>query len=296
MPSSVRRPFRLRRKGMQLAFGGKIFLGSLGVLFGGPIGGLIGATLGHFLFDSGLVDERVVASKGRARRPVFIPPTSQRGYATGATGPSAPEGDAASSQTRFVVNLIALAMGLANADGELKSAEVRTVKDLFEKTWRYGPEEMKIVQALMKRFQNGLTSYQIPEVCREFVKVSTDHERRIMVHLLFSVGAADGQINPTEERYIEGVARWLGVPPSDYLQVRGQYIEDSAKPYRVLGLEPGADLEKVKQAYRRLAVEYHPDKVSHLGKELQDFAQKKFIEITQAYEAITARAQGRPKA
>ena len=30
-------------------------------------------------------------------------------------------------------------------------------------------------------------------------------------------------------------------------------------PYKVLGLEPGASDEEVKQAYRRLAKKYHPD-------------------------------------
>ena len=35
-----------------------------------------------------------------------------------------------------------------------------------------------------------------------------------------------------------------------------------------------------------MAAQYHPDKVSHLGKELIGFAEKKFIMINKAYENI----------
>ena len=52
-------------------------------------------------------------------------------------------------------------------------------------------------------------------------------------------------------------------------------------PYRVLGLEPGASDEEVKQAYRRLAKKYHPD----LNPGDQEAA-KKMQEINEAYDQI----------
>jgi DnaJ like chaperone protein len=49
----------------------------------------------------------------------------------------------------------------------------------------------------------------------------------------------------------------------------------------------------VKKAYRRLAAEYHPDKVVSKGlpEDFLRFAEQKFKEINEAYTAIT-RAQG----
>ncbi|MFW6334535.1 MAG: J domain-containing protein, partial [Desulfosalsimonas sp.] len=38
---------------------------------------------------------------------------------------------------------------------------------------------------------------------------------------------------------------------------------------------------------RKLAQQYHPDKVSHLGKEFQELAARKFVEIQEAYETLT---------
>ncbi len=50
-------------------------------------------------------------------------------------------------------------------------------------------------------------------------------------------------------------------------------------PYRTLGLEPGASLDDVKRAYRRLAKRYHPDAAG-------EQATERFLAIHVAYEAI----------
>ena len=50
--------------------------------------------------------------------------------------------------------------------------------------------------------------------------------------------------------------------------------------YKVLGVSKSADASEIKKAYRKLAVEYHPDK--NKSKE----AEEKFKEINQAYEVL----------
>ena len=57
-------------------------------------------------------------------------------------------------------------------------------------------------------------------------------------------------------------------------------------PHRVLGVEPGASQEDIKQAYRRLAGKYHPDKVEHLGDEFKALAENRFKEIQRAYQEL----------
>ena len=49
-------------------------------------------------------------------------------------------------------------------------------------------------------------------------------------------------------------------------------------------------MEEVKRAYRRLAADYHPDKIVHkdLPPGFIQFAEKKFNEITEAYEQLIA--------
>ena len=57
-------------------------------------------------------------------------------------------------------------------------------------------------------------------------------------------------------------------------------------PYNVLNVTKNASQEEIKKAYRKLANQYHPDKVAHLGKEFQDLAEERFKEIQEAYQRL----------
>ncbi len=61
---------------------------------------------------------------------------------------------------------------------------------------------------------------------------------------------------------------------------------DLTKACQILEIPTDADVETIQNAYRRLVKEYHPDKVNNMGKEIRLLAQKKTIEINQAYEYI----------
>ena len=56
-------------------------------------------------------------------------------------------------------------------------------------------------------------------------------------------------------------------------------------PYEVLGVEPGADEETVKKAYRTLAKKYHPDR--YANSPMQETAAEKMKQINEAYDMIT---------
>src|SRR5690349_20232044 len=51
--------------------------------------------------------------------------------------------------------------------------------------------------------------------------------------------------------------------------------------YETLGVERGADADAIKKAYRKLAMQYHPDTNSGDKK-----AEQKFKEISEAYEVL----------
>jgi curved DNA-binding protein CbpA len=57
-------------------------------------------------------------------------------------------------------------------------------------------------------------------------------------------------------------------------------------PYEVLELEPACSMEEIKRRFRQQIALYHPDKVQHLGKEIQDLAARRAAELTEAYEIL----------
>ena len=61
-------------------------------------------------------------------------------------------------------------------------------------------------------------------------------------------------------------------------------------PYQVLGVSPTASDDEVKKAYRTLCKKYHPD--ANVGKPDAAQAEKRFMEVQQAYEEIMHRRQG----
>jgi len=66
-------------------------------------------------------------------------------------------------------------------------------------------------------------------------------------------------------------------------------ISDSAEekdPYEVLHLPRTASPDEIKVAYKKLAGQYHPDRVHHLADEFKELAEKRFKEIQAAYEKI----------
>jgi curved DNA-binding protein CbpA len=62
-------------------------------------------------------------------------------------------------------------------------------------------------------------------------------------------------------------------------------MDDLNHCYQILGLEPGAKFEDVKQYYRDLVKVWHPDRFTH-DLRLQNKAGKKLKEINEAYERL----------
>ncbi|MFO0984316.1 MAG: DnaJ domain-containing protein [Planctomycetota bacterium] len=56
----------------------------------------------------------------------------------------------------------------------------------------------------------------------------------------------------------------------------------------MLGLDRGANpsLDEIRDAYRRLAQQYHPDRVNHLAPEFRKLAETKFRQIKSARDQL----------
>lgn len=66
----------------------------------------------------------------------------------------------------------------------------------------------------------------------------------------------------------------------------GKKEKTKKTPHETLGIAPGATREEIHAAYREAVKQYHPDRVAHLGKDLQKLANERFIEIKEAYNIL----------
>ena len=66
------------------------------------------------------------------------------------------------------------------------------------------------------------------------------------------------------------------------------FIPETDSAYKILEIERSATNDEVKKAYRRMAMKYHPDKVSTLGEDIRKAADEKFRKVNEAYNKIKA--------
>ena len=106
------------------------------------------------------------------------------------------------------------------------------------------------------------------------------------MHFLYGIAKADGYIDSAEQMLIDRIAYLIGISQSDMISIKSMFSDDIESAYKVLEIEEASLNEEVKKAYRKMAVKYHPDKVSHLGVDFQQSANEKFQKINEAYEKI----------
>lgn len=266
-----------------------LFLG-LGWAVGGPIGGLIGYYIGKAISpDKQIGDGDDSGSQGS------YDSSSRRGpYRNTGT------------QQDVNVALMVLIAAVMKVDGQVKRSELDFVKRFLLKNYgeERGKEMLKVLQHMVQQ------DIAIDQVCQQ-IKVNTDYNTRYhMLDFLFGIGGADGEFQQTELNMLHLIARYLGISQSDYTSIYERHVgrsysgsyggssDDRSRrssstydkdPYRVLGIDSSATDEEVKRAYRKMAMKYHPDRVSGMSEEMQRNAAEQMKEINQAYEVIKER-------
>lgn len=182
--------------------------------------------------------------------------------------------------------LIALSAAVMKADGKVLRAELDYVKSFFAQ--QFGPQFNQQHLQTLKRF---LDSGEIPlaKICQD-IRMRMQPEVRVqLLHYLFGIAKADGDVSDSEIRTIKQIADMMGVSSVDFESVKNMFYRNVDSDYKVLGIEQDATDEEVKKAYRKMAIKFHPDKVSQMGEEYQKGAKEKFQKIQESYEALKKR-------
>jgi DnaJ like chaperone protein len=112
-------------------------------------------------------------------------------------------------------------------------------------------------------------------------------QRLQLFHYLTRIAIADGDFSKSEKSVLEAIASAIRINAADAASIIAMFYKDSDSAYAVLEISSSsATDDEVKNAYRRMAMKYHPDKVATLGPDVQKAAEEKFRKIQEAYETI----------
>lgn len=100
---------------------------------------------------------------------------------------------------------------------------------------------------------------------------------------LILVGFALRFVLQAKQAYEEAEDERLNRPRKKRNQPGRAPVRDESHYLHVLGLSGNTGPDEVKEAYRRLAPQYHPDRVNHLGPKLRAVAEQEMKEINEAY-------------
>jgi DnaJ like chaperone protein len=233
-----------------------------GFTMGGPIGAIIGFAVGSFI--DGISVEDFTREQQEYQRQ---PQSQQRGRAT--------SGD-------FEITLLILASVVIKADGKVDQRELDYVRMHFVKM--YGKERANHAFKLF----GGIIKKQIStrQVCMQIRQHMSHSSRLQLLHFLFGIGKADGQVTSSEEEEIRKIASYLYINNHDYSSIKAMFYDESDSAYKILEITKAATNDELKKAYRKMAKKYHPDKLEGLGEEHKNGANEKFQKIQAAYEQI----------
>jgi len=249
---------------------GSILGGVVGLALGGPLGAIAGAALGHGLGE-------------------------QVGGGVHMGGFEGPGGRSASpherAQAAFFISTFSMLAKMARADGRVSESEIAMTQSFMRDELRLDAQTEAFAIKIFRTAKDEATPFE--SFAQQFY--SLFHREPQMLHamldMLVRLAMADGTLHPEEKRLLEEAARIFGLGLEGFEQVVSMRSEDFSRHYATLGLTPDASFDEVKHAYRKKVSEYHPDKVIAKGmpEEFVKFAETRFREVQEAYEAIRER-------
>ncbi|MET1254550.1 co-chaperone DjlA [Aliikangiella maris] len=261
---------------------GKVICGALGFSIGGPIGLLIGLWIGHS-FDKGISQDF-----GH-----FFDSANH-------------DGDPSKIREIYFETTFAVLGHLAKADGVVKQSEIDAAEQIMLKLGLTGEKRQRAINSFNfgKSAEFDLEA-QLKGLLVNFARKPSLIQMFLEIQIFCAT--ADGRVSEKELQILYEIGSAFKIPPrqidqlinmviaqqSFYQHSRNQQNTSSKAPsieqaYAVLGIKNNASTQEVKQAYRKLMSQHHPDKLVSKGmpEEMVKMATEKSQEIQSAYEMI----------
>ncbi|MFA6770092.1 MAG: TerB family tellurite resistance protein [Bacteroidales bacterium] len=235
---------------------GKWISGAIGWALGGPIGAIFGFALASFFETGSSVEKRPYSSKR------IFSQTEER--------------------NSFLVSLLVFSSAVMKADGKVMRSELDYVREFLKKN--FGPdaalEATKYLRDLLEK------EVDINRVGEQVSRYMTYEARIQLLHYLTGIAKADGVVSYAELAVLREIAQALAIPLNESNAVFAMFDNGIEAAYQILEVPVDATESQIKKAYKYLAVKHHPDKVAHLGADVQRASEERFKKIAEAYEKV----------
>ncbi|MBN8726718.1 MAG: co-chaperone DjlA [Xanthomonadales bacterium] len=214
----------------------------------------------------------------------------------------------------FIEPLFAFAGALAKADGRVSEPEITAAEALMTRFGLDAEQRRLAVEHFTAGKQPGFDVGPAIAALRTWCHGRGDRALAVLDPLIDLV-YADGPLPAAKRDLVRRLCAALGLAEAtfDWLATMKGYAPAQAgarrqrangggwagsapppagpaalDPYGVLGVARGADERTLKQAYRKLISQNHPDKLGNVPDELKRRAERRAVEINAAWERIKA--------
>lgn len=237
--------------------------GLLGMALGGPLGALVGYLFGDQI-DKG--SKKIVQH-------------------------TTPQND---NRNSFLFALLVLASYIIRADKRVMHSEMQLVRAFLRRN--FGADaEREGEEILLRLFERQKEEERLGRNdfattirrCGLQIQQMFTHEQRLqLLDFLTQIAQADGHVHPLEINALYFCAQAIGMQTAEVDAMLHLKDDSLDAAYKILQIAPTATDKEVKAAFKRLALQHHPDRVATLGEDIKAAAEKRFCEINNAKERI----------
>ena len=188
-------------------------------------------------------------------------------------------------QIGFTIGVIALGAKMARVDGSVSDVEVAAFRDFFQ----VPAGEEANVQRFFDQAKRDASGFEV--YARQVAALFPDAPEILenVIEGLFSIARADGTIDAAEADYLAKVAGIFDLPSARFERARAAATGVmECEPCVVLGIDPLATDEQIREAWLRQVRANHPDRLIAQGlpEEAIVMANRKLALINDAYDRL----------
>ena len=179
-------------------------------------------------------------------------------------------------------SIVELCISLLNLKGNVLFSELNVMKSFMANDMDIGDDGILTIGDIIDATLRSKDSLNPNEAIASINQYCRYEEKLNIIHLLFVIAIADTRITDDETDFIMWAAQALQIQTVHFAELKNVYVVEEIDVYQLLGISTDATAAEIKKAYRKLAMQYHPDKLKG-DPEAEEKAQL-FQNITAAYK------------